>query len=148
MSVLRTHINISKEQVQSPLQNEGTPQMRMHKNVETLHYPYPASLLSFNESEVLDPRHSALKKWTQTNRYGDEEPLTVVDNIKYRVSEVPNVYRSFFGYAPKEPIQEVQTPMDSVVISHEEVQLRVTENGIELVSLYEVPFTAYELLKD
>lgn len=154
MAILKTHDKIDgtllriKSSNLRNSQEEDKSHLRMHKNVETVHYPYPASLLSFNETETLDPRSSALRKWTQNNRYGDEEPDVVTDNIKYRVSEATDVYRSYFGYAPKEPIQEIDSPLEDVTISHGEVQFRASRKGIEFISLYEVPFVAYEIFVD
>lgn len=120
---------------------------RVHANSEKPHFPYPASLLSFEMNETLTPISSALRKWAQDNGgYGDNTPTLVKDNIQYRYVECEDVYQSWFGYAPKVPLIEFSRELPVVMFSHGEVDAIMGSDGIEIASLSQVPFVMYNLL--
>lgn len=120
---------------------------RVHANSEKPHFPYPASLLSFEMNETLTPISSALRKWAQDNGgYGDNTPTLVKDNIQYRYVECEDVYQSWFGYAPKVPLIEFSRELPVAMFSHGEVDVIMGSDGIEIASLSQVPFVMYNLL--
>lgn len=120
---------------------------RVHANSEKPHFPYPASLLSFEMNETLTPISSALRKWVQDNGgYGDNTPTLVKDNIRYRYVECEDVYQSWFGYAPKVPLIEFSRELPVAMFSHGEVDVIMGSDGIEIASLSQVPFVMYNLL--
>ncbi len=117
---------------------------RMHKNAEELHFPYPCSLLSFQMSEVMNPISSSLRRYSIDYGYGDGSIKQVTDKFSYRVHKGDN-FTSLFGYAPRIPIPEVLKSYSLTKYNHGEVNIVLSDNGIEMISLLELPFVMYLL---
>lgn len=143
----KLRISMPSQENQGWLRNSDEATRRVHANSEKPHFPYPVSLLSFQRNETLVPITSALRKWAQDNGgYGDGTPTLVIDNIQYRYVECEDVYQSWFGYAPKNPLIEFPNALPEVTISHGEIDIIMGPNGIEIASLSQVPFVMYNLL--
>lgn len=122
---------------------------KQHSSIEEVHIPAPLSLLSFKPGTVLQLKSSTLEAYKQQNGYGDGKLDYILDLEQYRYTEGKTVqntpYKCWTGYAPRVPLLEFKMPFATEVIKHGEVDVFLSECGIEFASLLSVPFVGYSL---
>lgn len=133
-------------QVKDSYQDTDVSTLRVHSNAKTFHFPYPASLLSFERDITITPRDSSMRKWAIENgTYGDGLPNIVFDRKNYRFSIRNNEFQSWYGYATHFPLLELMTSFEDSVFTYGEVDLIFSNRGLEFSSLVEIPIVIYNL---
>lgn len=121
---------------------------RIHQSAETFHFPYSSSSVCFKLDSVFTEKTAMVRKWSMENGgYGDGEPNIVRDLTDYRFTEKTDAFQTWFGYAPQCPIPEFRTSFPEKSYRNGEVEVILSDYGVEFRSLYRIPITVYNLLE-